>query len=117
MIAKRSEEALEKIQGSIDELIEQYSGFREGGFQVHEIIKFTFQAGTRLINVVERLGGVTGPEKKEIVMASVMKIYQEVNPDIPWIPEPFESWVEDFVLEKTLSVFIDFYIRARKERQ
>ena len=117
MTDERVEAALDEIQGHVDELVVQYEQFREGGFRVHEIIQFALQAGSRLVDVVQDLEGLSGPQKKQTVMIAVKDIYGQVNPDVPLIPEPFETWLEDFVLDKVLGVFIDYFVRSKKEKQ
>ena len=59
--------------------------------------------------------GIPGTQKKEVVMSTVKEIYKEVNPDLPWIPEPFESMIENLFLEKALDAFIDFIVAKYKE--
>jgi len=41
-------------------------------------------------------------------MSTAKEIYKKVNPDIPLIPEPFETLIEDVMLDRALDVFIDF---------
>ena len=68
-------------------------------------------------DVLQDLEGLSGPQKKQTVMIAVKDIYGHVNPDVPLIPEPFETWLEDFVLDKVLGVFIDHFVRSKKEKQ
>lgn len=63
------------------------------------------------MEAVEQLRGVTGAEKKQLVMSAVRDIYKRVSPDIPLIPEPFETWLEDLLLDKVLDVFVEFQAR------
>lgn len=115
-MAKTVEEIKKEIRKDIDELVEWFEKYREGGFQVAEIAKFTFVAGAKLVEAVEDVQGISGPQKKEIVMSTVKEIYKKVNPDIPFIPEPFETWMENLLLDRALSEFIDFIVGKYKEK-
>lgn len=77
---------------------------------------FTFEAGSKLVEVVEGVQGVSGAQKKATVMSTVKDIYKRVNPDIPWIPEPFETMLEDIIIDKVLGAFIDFIVDKYKEQ-
>ena len=114
-MTKSVEDVKAEISEDIDELIDLYSDLEEDGWQIPEIIRFTFQAGIRLIEAVEGVQGISGPEKKEVVVSTVKDIYTEVSPDIPLIPEPFETWLENFLLDRVLPGFIDFQVRRKKE--
>jgi hypothetical protein len=72
--------------------------------------------GTRLIEAVENVQGISGEQKKEVVVSTVKGIYKQVNPNIPLIPEPFESWMEDLLLDKALNEFVDFIVGKYKEK-
>ena len=115
-MAKTVEEIKKEIKGDIDELVKTFERYREGGFQLTEIIKFCFEAGTKLVEAVENVQGISGEQKKEVVISSVKEIYKKVNPDIPYIPEPFETWMEDLLLDKGLNEFVDFIVGKYKEK-
>lgn len=54
-IAKTVDEIKKEIKKDIDELVEKFERYEEGGFQVTEIAKFSFEAGTRLVEAVENV--------------------------------------------------------------
>jgi len=47
---------------------------------VEDIAKFAFDAVISLIEVIENVKGLTGEQKKEVVLSSVKEIYYKVNP-------------------------------------
>jgi hypothetical protein len=49
-------------------------------------------------------------------MSAVKDIYKKVNPEIPWIPEPFETLLEDIMIDKALSAFVDFLVEKYKDK-
>jgi len=114
-MSKTVDEITTEIQSDIDELTQKFEDYVKDGLKIHEIILFLFQAGSKLSEVVDSLQDVPGEQKKEVVMSVVRKVYEDRDPDIPWIPEPFESKLEDFCLDKVLSAFIEFIVRRRNE--
>lgn len=105
-----------EIQADVDKLIKDFMKYREGGIQLKEIATFTFEVGTALVEAVEKVQGITGKQKKQVVMSTVKEIYKKVNPDIPLIPEPFETMIEDIMLDKALDAFIDFMVSNYKNK-
>lgn len=115
-MTKSIEEIKGEIRKDIDILTESLMKHREDGFQITEIASFTFEVGSKLVEAVEGVHGVSGAQKKEVVMSAVKDIYKKVNPDIPWIPEPFETMIEDIMLDKALDTFVDFLVDKYKEK-
>lgn len=114
-MSKSVEEVKAEIREDIDKLVDLYADLEANGWKIAEIIRFTFQAGISLIETVDDMQDIPGEQKKEVVVSSVKDIYSEISPDIPIIPEPFESWLEGFLLDKILPTFIDFQVRRAKE--
>jgi len=115
-MVKTAEEVKEEIRKDIDELVESFWKYKKGGFQIMEVAKFTFEAGTKLVEAVEKVQGISGRQKKEVVKSTVKDIYKRVNPDIPWIPEPFETMMENLILDKALDAFIDVIVSKYNEK-
>jgi len=115
-MAKTVEEIKQEIQGTINELVERYKKYREERFEFSKVATFAFEVGSKLVETVENIKGITGEQKKEVVMSTVKEVYKKVNPDIPWIPEPFETWIEDILLDKALDAFIDFIVSKYDEK-
>ena len=115
-MTKTNEEVRGEIQQDIDVITANFAKHQEGGFQLTEIANFTFDVGSRLVEVVEGVQGISGPQKKEVVLSAVKDIYKKVNPDIPWIPEPFETMMEDIMMDKALSAFVDFIVDKYKDK-
>lgn len=114
-MAKTVEDVKGEIKADIEALTASFMKHKEAGFQVTDIASFTFEVGSKLVETVEGVQGISGPQKKEVVMSAVKDIYNRVNPDIPWIPEPFETMIEDIMLDKALGAFIDFVVDKYKE--
>jgi hypothetical protein len=115
-VPKTIEQIKGEIQQDIDALTANFVKNQEGGFELTEIASFTFEVGSKLVEVVEGVQGISGPQKKEAVMSAVKDIYKKVNPDIPWIPEPFETMLEDIMIDKALGAFVDFIVDKYKDK-
>ncbi len=113
---KTVEEIKGEIKEDIDRMLKNFMEYSKEGFTIKEIAKFTFDTGTSLVEAIENVEGVPGPQKKEVVMSVVKDIYKEVNPDLPWIIEPFESMLENLFLENALDAFIDYIVDNYKAR-
>ena len=113
---KTVEEVKAEIREDIDKLIDLYADLEADGWKIPEIIRFVFQAGINLIEAVDGIQDVPGEQKKEVVVSSIKEIYTDISPDLPIIPEPFETWLEDFLLDKVLPMFIDFQVKQAKEK-
>jgi hypothetical protein len=109
------EDIKSEIKVDIDSLTASFMQHQAEGFQLTEMASFTFEVGSKLVEAVEGVQGVAGPQKKAVVMSAVKDIYRKVNPDIPWIPEPFESMLEDIMIDKALGAFIDFIVDKYKK--
>jgi len=105
-----------EIESDINKVINTFETYKEDGFTISEVAKFVFEAGTELVEAVEDVEGLTGAQKKEFVQITVKDIYKEVNPDIPWIPEPFETMLENILLDQSLDKFIDFIVKRYKKK-
>jgi hypothetical protein len=113
---KTTEEIKGEIKEDIDRLLKDFMDYSKDGFKIKEIAKFTFDTGTSLVEAIENVEDVPGPKKKEVVMSVVNDIYKEVNPDLPWIIEPFETMFENLILEKALDAFIDYIVDNYKSK-
>ena len=78
------------------------------GFQFSDIITAVKTA----CEIAEQFTGLPGDEKRAFVVDVIGKAYREVNPNVPWIPEPFETWVENYVLDNLVPAVIDLLVDA-----
>lgn len=113
-MSKSVDEVKQEIKEDIDELYQLFENYKKDGFTVTEIVRFAFEAGTKLIETVDVVKDISGAQKKKVVLSTVGDIYRKVNPDIPWIPEPFETMLENLVLDKVLDAFVDYTVKQKK---
>lgn len=113
---KSIDEIKEEIKKDIEEVVESFKEYQKDGFNLGEIAKFVFEAGTKLMEAVESVEDITGAQKKEVVKSAIKDVYKKVDPDIPWIPEPFETMLENILLDKALDAFIDVIVDKFHEK-
>lgn len=80
------------------------------GFQFSDIITAVRTAS----EIAEQFTGLPGDEKKAFVVEVVKKAYKEVDPNLPWIPEPVETWVENYVLNNLVPSVIELIVDVTK---
>lgn len=64
--------------------------------------------------IAEQFTGLPGDEKKAFVVEVIGKAYKEVDPNIPWVPEPVETWVEGYVLDNLVPHLIELIVDVTK---
>lgn len=82
----------------------------EDGFQFSDIVTAVKTA----CEIAEQFTGLPGDEKEKFVVEVIGKAYREVNPNVPWIPEPFETWIENYVLDNLVPSVVKLLVDATK---
>ena len=100
-IAKLKEEIKDVIQAYVDKKPQTTT----------EVFLFLFEVAGELIEVVEAAQDITkGSDKEQIVCELLKYVYDEVNPNIPWVPEPIESKLEDWLFTHAIPAFIRYLV-------
>lgn len=76
------------------------------------VVKLILEMTITLMNEAETTSpeSGTGPIRKEAVMKAIREVYERIDPNLPWIPEPLESWVEKWLLDYVVPAFIEVVI-------
>lgn len=80
------------------------------------VFSFLFSSTSSFVELVETCGKIVKTAKKETVVAAVQFAYAEMNPNLPWIPEPFESKIEGWLLKDLGPAFIDWIVAKYNEK-
>lgn len=80
------------------------------GFQFSDILTAVRVA----VEIAETVTTLDGPGKKAFVVEVIEKAYREVDPDIPWVPNLIENYIEDYVLKNLVPAVIELIINATK---
>lgn len=84
-----------------------YKHYGIGGFKLEEIARFIVKCLVEMIAVVDLYRHIPKLQKKMQTLEAVRQIYKSHNPDMPWIPEPFETMVETMLMEYVLPAMYD----------
>lgn len=103
-----------ELASQIADLKRRYAEYGAEGWTLGEIVKFVLVCVYTLARAVEVID-VLDEEKKRFVMSVVTDMYYSSEVDIPWIMEPFESMLENLVLDHVLTSAVDILITKVKE--
>jgi len=98
----------EAIKGEVDDMIKKWKEQNPQGLT--GFFSFMYSIVSDLVELVEVSTEVVKTNKKETVVAAFKYAYDEINPDLPWIPEPLESMIENWLFSAALPVFIDWLV-------
>jgi len=92
--------------------VEQVVACFSDGFHFADIVKAVRVAA----EIAESITALPGDQRKAFVVDVIRQAYRKANPDIPWVPEPVETWVENYVLDNLVPSLIELIIDATKGR-
>lgn len=96
------------IKREVLDMCEKYKAERPT--TVMGFFKFAFECTGDLVEIVEVSTEVVKENKKETVVEALRYAFEEVNPDLPWIPEPFETKIEQWFLDNGIPALIDWLV-------
>ena len=85
----------------------RYVAMMDGGVSFPKIRDFAFLCMKRLYKLSQRYDAMTEAERKAFVVGGVRGVYNEINPDIPGIPEFIENPLENYLLGMTIPMAYD----------
>jgi len=110
---KTAEELTEEAKDLIESLRVSAKESFSDGVSFKKAVRFVYESVSELIEFAEdatkEIKGL-GSEKKKFVVETVRKLYKDINADIPWIPEPLESFIENLILENIVPPAIDWLV-------
>lgn len=86
------------------------------GFQWSDVPTFIGTVVPEFMDVARAFKEETGEEKKQFVVDAVVATYFYYNPNLPWIPEPFETALEKWVVPKLAEAAIEAAYRLGAKR-
>jgi hypothetical protein len=91
----------------IVDLLEDLQDILGDGLQWRDVAPILGKVVPSLMELANSLEGKTGEEKKQFVVDSVWTIYKFYDPDIPWLPEPIESMLEQAVITRLAEAAVE----------
>jgi len=107
-------EKFEAIKNEVEDMIKKWKEQKPEGLK--GFFLFMYSIVGDLIELVEVSAEVVKTDKKETVVAAFKYAYDQINPDIPWIPEPMESMIENWLFDAALPTFIDWLVAKYNEK-
>lgn len=94
----------------IQSLLAQYRENKPGSLEAWLI--FVNDLAPQVVDLAEEIGAFlnspefVGADKRTLALDVARSVYFEVNPDLPWVPEPVETWLEERFFANVLPLFI-----------
>jgi hypothetical protein len=82
---------------------------------ISSILEFINDCVRELVEYTEHVtNGIheIGKWKAEFVIETIQNLYKEIDPNIPLIFDPFERWLEEFILDKVVPSSINAIVKA-----
>jgi hypothetical protein len=112
-VAKTADELVGVASDLIDEIKADANDTFQSKAKVSNILMFIYRNVSKLVEFSEeatgRISGL-GSEKKQFVCETIRSIYKSVDPNIPWLIDPFESLLENFILDNVVPPFVDYIV-------
>lgn len=86
------------------------------GFQWADVPAFIGEVVPEFMDVARKFKEETGAEKKQFVVDAVVATYFYYDPNLPWIPEPFESKIEAWAVPKLATAAIEAAYKIGKKQ-
>jgi hypothetical protein len=99
-----------QLHDQMQYLEDRFTHYKRGGMQLGEVVKFMFDCTHVLVEAVERMGHMTGAEKKRHVTQAIQELYKRHDPDIPRVPNFIEGMLEDLLLNTLVPVVIEYTV-------
>ena len=90
------------LDAEVVNLTALFTQYMRGGFQLPEVFAFAFRCVSTLAQMSLLYTMVPEAEKERDILAAIKRIYTRRSPDIPWIPEPFETMIESMIFDVML---------------
>lgn len=103
-------EKFKAITNEVEDMIKKWKEQEPSGLT--GFFSFMYSIVGDLVELVEISTEVVKTDKKETVIAAFKYAYEQINPNIPWIPEPLESMIEKWLFDAALPVFIDWLVKT-----
>ena len=108
------EQLKEKFQQQIQMLQAKFDEFGADGWDLKEIVRYVGLCIMTLSTAIQSVD-IPGTEKKRFIVEVVTDIYMSQDIDLPWIFEPFESFLEAVVLDSVVPGLVDILVDAVQE--
>lgn len=89
---------LEAYDEIVNDLQSDLVAILSDGFQLKDVGDFMGRIVPNAMLIAERYTSMSDEERRLFVQDIVWVIYKSVDPNLPWIPEPFETKIEKHLI-------------------
>ncbi len=101
----------EALDTAIVRLTDEFTDLTEDSLDLGEVFAFFFSCAGELATLGQQYLDTPDVEKRRLILAALRRIYKRHNPDIPLVPEPFETLLEHLLLQQVLPAVYDFVVK------
>ena len=105
------------LDRAIGQLTAEFTAKARDGFDLKDVFAFFLSCTEELAAIGKRYLDTPDAEKRQLVLSSLRQIYKRNNPDLAFLPQPFEAWVEDLLLTYALPAIYDFVAGRLEEHR
>lgn len=102
----------DELKAVLEELHEIFGD----GFQWSDVPVFVGEVVPSLMDIAKEFKDASGAEKKQFVVDAVVTIYYYYDPNLPWIPEPFETKLEEWIVPRLAEASVEAAYKFGKKR-
>lgn len=88
-----------------------YAEYNKDGFKMQEVAEFVVKCMVELVAIAKMYDGLSMEARKQEILDAVEQIYKSHNPDIPWVPEPFETMLESMLLDYVVPALYNVLVK------
>jgi hypothetical protein len=105
----------EKVEG-IGAIIEELEEIFGDGFQWSDFAPILGTVVPSVMDLAKTMEGKSGEERKQFAVDCIWTIYKYYDPNIPLLPEPFETKLEKVVVERVAEAAIEAVYKFGKKQ-
>lgn len=89
----------EALETAVGQATDEFTVLTRGGVDLGEVFGFMLTCLTRFLGIAQQFQATPEPERRRVILAGIRRVYKRTNPNIPLLPEPIETFVENLVLQ------------------
>lgn len=103
----------EALDAKIADLTLLFEKYAQNGLKIREIFSFIAACIVVLAQLAKGYEDVPRRRKKDAIVGAIRQVYLAKNPDLPWIMEPFESFLENMLLDYIVPQLYDVLVSSK----
>jgi len=114
-LSKSQSKTLSDNERNIRDICNQLQETLGDGLQWSDVQDILGEIVPGLVEMIDDYTELEGSDKKAFVVAAVTVIYKNFDPNIPWVPEPFETKLENWLVPKLAAGMVESAYKMYKK--